>query len=60
MSGHDRLEVHLAAPHEGRCNYCDSQMPVWVVTSTRPEGGLIVRFCVDCLDELFRKTKGKR
>ena len=60
MNERNQLEVHGAQRHEGKCNYCDSQMPAWVVTSTRSEGGLIVRFCMDCLDELFRKTKGKR
>ena len=56
MKDPENLDVHVAKNHEGRCNFCNGPMPVWTITSTRPEGGLVVRFCIDCLDEAFRKT----
>jgi len=53
----DKLSVRLTKYHEGSCNFCSHYYGVVAFTSTRVEGGLLVRMCGDCLKELNEKGK---
>jgi hypothetical protein len=48
------VDVHPTERHEGSCNGCRA-LAVWTV-HLGPTGGLEVRLCPACRDELVRKT----
>ncbi len=53
----EHLEVRRGRREDGGCNYCLNRETVVIVNSSRPSGGMQVRFCFDCLQELTAKFR---